>query len=106
MLNSLINFNPNDFVIRISPEVDDNGDWTGDLTVGMLTTDDNTMKTDDFAHLKVLTDMLIAAIPLMEQDHDVRRKLFKLVDQIDADGTAEEKPLIEERDGNVVKVNF
>jgi hypothetical protein len=72
----------------------------------MLTTDDNTMKTDDFAHLKVLTDMLIAAIPLMEQDHDVRRKLFKLVDQIDADEMAEEKPLIEERDGNVVKVNF
>ena len=106
MLNSLINFNPNDFVIRISPEVDDNGDWTGDLTVGMLTTDDNTMKADDFAHLKVLTDMLIAAIPLMEQDHDVRRKLFKLVDQIDADGMVEEKPLVEERDGNVVKVNF
>ena len=52
MLNSLINFNPNDFVIRISPEVDDNGDWTGDLSVGMLTTDDNTMKTDDFAHLR------------------------------------------------------
>ena len=106
MLNSLINFNPNDFVIRISPEVDESGDWTGDLTVGMLTTDDNTMKADDFAHLKMLTDMLIAAIPLMEQDHDVRRKLLKLVDQIEADETAQEKPLIEERDGNVVKVNF
>ena len=103
MLNSLINFNPNDFVIRISPEVDDSGDWTGDLTVGMLTTDDNTMKADDFAHLKMLTDMLIAAIPLMEKDHEVRRKLFRIVDTIDKD---EEKPLIEERNGNVVKVNF
>jgi len=106
MLNSLINFNPNDFVIRISPDVDDRGDWTGELSVGMLTTDDNTMKADDFAHLKVLTDMLIAAIPLMEQDHDVRRKLFKLVDQIDADELDMNKPLVEERDGNVVKVNF
>jgi len=106
MLNSLINFNPNDFVIRISPDVDDKGDWTGELSVGMLTTDDNTMKADDFAHLKVLTDMLIAAIPLMEQDHDVRRKLFKLVDQIDADELDMNKPLVEERDGNVVKVNF
>ena len=103
MLNSLINFNPNDFVIRISPDVDDNGDWTGDLSVGMLTTDDNTMKADDFAHLKMLTDMLIAAIPLMEQDHEVRRKLFRIVDTIDDE---EEKPLIKERDGNVVKVNF
>ena len=106
MLNSLINFNPNDFVIRISPDVDDNGDWTGDLSVGMLTTDDNTMKADDFAHLKMLTDMLIAAIPLMEQDHDVRRKLFKIVDKIDADELEMERPLVEERDGNVVKVNF
>ena len=103
MIDSLINFNPNDFVIRISPEVDDNGDWTGDLTVGMLTTDDNTMKAEDFAHLKVVTDMLIAAIPLMEQDPEVRRKLFKIVDTIDDE---EEKPLIAERDGNVVKVNF
>ena len=103
MIDSLINFNPNDFVIRISPDVDDNGDWTGDLTVGMLTTDDNTMKAEDFAHLKVLTDMLIAAIPLMEQDPEVRRKLFKIVDTIDNE---EEKPLIAERDGNVVKVNF
>jgi hypothetical protein len=103
MIDSLINFNPNDFVIRISPEVDDKGDWTGDLTVGMLTTDDNTMKAEDFAHLKVLTDMLIAAIPLMEQDPEVRRKLFKIVDTIDNE---EEKPLIAERDGNVVKVNF
>ena len=103
MLNSLINFNPNDFIIRISPDVDDKGDWTGDLSVGMLTTDDNTMKADDFAHLKVLTDMLIAAIPLMEQDPEVRRKLFKIVDTIDDE---EETPLIAERDGNVVKVNF
>lgn len=103
MIDSLINFNPNDFVIRISPDVDDNGDWTGDLTVGMLTTDDNTMKAEDFAHLKVLTDMLIAAIPLMEQDPEVRRKLFRIVDTIDDE---EEKPLIAERDGNVVKVNF
>lgn len=103
MIDSLINFNPNDFVIRISPEINDEGDWTGDLTVGMLTTDDNTMKAEDFAHLKVLTDMLIAAIPLMEQDPEVRRKLFRIVDTIDNE---EEKPLIAERDGNVVRVNF
>ena len=43
MLDTLIKFNPNDFIIRISPDVDDTGDWTGDLTVGMLTTDDNTL---------------------------------------------------------------
>lgn len=106
MLDTLIQFNPNDFIIRISPDVDDTGDWTGDLTVGMLTTDDNTLNSDDFAHLKVLTDMLIAAIPLMEEDPDVRSKLFKLVDQLDAEETEEYKPLVKERDGNVVKVNF
>ena len=50
--------------------------------------------------------MLIAAIPLMEEDPDVRSKLFKLVDQLDAEETEEYKPLVKERDGNVVKVNF
>ena len=104
MTDTLMNFNPNDFVIRISPEVDSQGDWTGDLSVGMLTTDDNNMKKEDYVHLRVLTDMLIAAIPLMEEDADVRRKLFKYVDELNQD--EETKPLITERDGNVVKVNF
>ena len=104
MTDTLMNFNPNDFVIRISPEVDSQGDWTGDLSVGMLTTDDNNMKKEDYVHLRVLTDMLIAAIPLMEEDADVRRKLFKYVDELNQD--EETKPLIIERDGNVVKVNF
>ena len=104
MTDTLMNFNPNDFVIRISPEVNSQGDWTGDLSVGMLTTDDNNMKKDDYVHLRVLTDMLIAAIPLMEEDADVRRKLFKYVDELNHD--EETKPLIAERDGNVVKVNF
>jgi hypothetical protein len=104
MTDTLMNFNPNDFVIRISPEVDSQGDWTGDLSVGMLTTDDNNMKKDDYVHLRVLTDMLIAAIPLMEEDADVRRKLFKYVDELNND--EETKPLIAEREGNVVKVNF
>lgn len=104
MTDTLMNFNPNDFVIRISPEVDSQGDWTGDLSVGMLTTDDNNMKKEDYVHLRVLTDMLIAAIPLMEEDADVRRKLFRYVDELNQD--EETKPLITERDGNVVKVNF
>ncbi len=101
--DSLIKFNPNDFIIRLAPEIDIKGDWTGDITIGMMTTDDNSMKADDFSHIKMLTDMLIAAIPLMEEDHNVRRKLLKYVDRLELD---EEKPLIEERDGNVVKVNF
>jgi len=105
MLNSLINFAPNDFIIRISPDVDEQGDWTGDIQIGMLTTDDNTMKDQDFAHIKVLTDMLIAAIPLIEEDAEVRRKLFTLVDDLEFE-EGDTKPLVEKRDGNVVTVNF
>jgi hypothetical protein len=106
MLNSLINFAPNDFIIRISPDVDEQGDWTGDIQIGMLTTDDNTMKDQDFAHIKVLTDMLIAAIPLIEDDADIRRKLFNLVDELEFEDSTEQEPLVASRDGNVVKVNF
>jgi hypothetical protein len=50
--------------------------------------------------------MLISAIPLMETDMEVRKKLFKMA-QLTFD-TDEEIPKsrVEERSENVIKVNF
>mgnify|MGYP003667599800 FL=1 len=32
--NILIDFHPNDYIIRLSPFVDEKGNWTGELMVG------------------------------------------------------------------------
>jgi hypothetical protein len=103
---SYINFEPNDFIIRISPHVDANNEWDGDIDVGMITTDFNSLNEHDYAHLRMLTEMLISAIPLMETDAEFRNKLFKLVNETFNEIDEEPTTPVAERDGNVVKVNF
>ena len=72
-----LDFSPNDYIIRISPFIDKDGAWTGELQVGSCTTDDNTMNDDDYINLMQLTHMLLAAIPAMEEDDYVRETLYK-----------------------------
>ena len=99
---TFINFDPNDFIIRISPLME-NGEWSGDINVGQVTTDANTLSDNDYGHLSILTDMLVSAIPLMEQDNEIRSRLYKLAQEQFGEG---EKPVVTERKGNVLKVNF
>lgn len=99
---TFINFDPNDFIIRISPVMED-GEWNGDINVGQVTTEINNLSDTDYTHLSILTDMLVSAIPLMEQDNEVRNKLYKLAQEQFGEN---DKPVITERKGNVVKVNF
>ena len=98
---SFINFDPNDFIIRISP-VMENGEWNGEINVGQVSTGENTLKDTDYAHLSVLTEMLICAIPLIEKDAAIRKELFRLAEE----GFGEHRPRVTERKGNVLKVNF
>lgn len=102
-LASFIKFEPNDFIIRISPYVE-GGEWTGDIDVGMLTTDYNDLNKEDYAHLRMLTEMLISAIPLMESNAEFRHSLLKIVDETYGDD--EPEPRVDKRDGNVLTVNF
>ena len=67
-----------------------------------MTTGENTLRDNDYAHLSILTDMLICAIPLIEKDDAIRKELFKLVEE----QFGEDKPKVIKRDGNVLKVNF
>tara|TARA_B100000900_G_scaffold245713_1_gene208955 strand:- start:228 stop:545 length:318 start_codon:yes stop_codon:yes gene_type:complete len=99
---TFINFDPNDFIIRISPVMED-GEWNGDINVGQVTTEINNLSDTDYTHLSILTDMLVSAIPLMEQDNEVRNKLYKLAQEQFGE---DDKPVVTERKGNVLKVNF
>tara|TARA_R110000751_G_scaffold15799_1_gene50815 strand:+ start:564 stop:896 length:333 start_codon:yes stop_codon:yes gene_type:complete len=102
-----LDFRPNDYIIRISPFVDEDGIWTGELQVGSCTTDENNLKDDDYINLMQLTYMILAAIPAMEEDDYVREVLHK-----HAKGSLEEeknktpKRKLESIDGNIINVNF
>jgi len=104
-----VDFTPNDFVIRISPIMDDDDTWTGELNVGYLTMDENYMREDDYVHVDIVTNMALSAIPLMEEDLEFRSKLYKYT--LDAmSSTPEEhvkKVTTEHEDNsNVIKLRF
>ena len=101
-----LDFSPNDYIIRISPFIDKDGAWTGELQVGSCTTDDNTMNDDDYINLMQLTHMLLAAIPAMEEDDYVRETLYKHAKGVLEDKEEAPKRRLESIDGNIINVNF
>ena len=71
--NILIDFHPNDYIIRLSPFVDEKGNWTGELMVGTISTEDNVMSDNDHYQLMHLTQMVCASIPAMEESEETSR---------------------------------
>tara|TARA_R110001606_G_scaffold233791_1_gene381259 strand:- start:373 stop:702 length:330 start_codon:yes stop_codon:yes gene_type:complete len=102
----LIDFNPNDYIVRLTPFLDKKGDWTGELMVGTITTDDNTMSDNDHYQLMHLTQMVCASIPAMEEDEEVRQVLSGMVDAIQEDLKDEEPSKVLDVKENVINVKF
>ena len=104
-----VDFTPNDFVIRISPIMDDEDTWTGELNVGYLTMDENYMKEDDYAHVDIVTNMALSAIPLMEEDLEFRTKLYRYTLDAMSDTAEEHVKSVtteHEEDSNIIKLRF
>jgi|TARA_R110000787_G_scaffold50127_9_gene119843 hypothetical protein len=103
--NILIDFHPNDYIIRLSPFVDEKGNWTGELMVGTISTEDNVMNDTDHYQLMHLTQMVCASIPAMEENEDFRELLTEIVDDT-VSGSEEEESKITGVDENIISVKF
>lgn len=101
----LIDFEPNDYIIRISPFLDKAGDWTGELMIGTITTDDNEMSDHDHYQLMSITQMVCASIPLMEQDETVRQMLSDVVAENTMEEVSEPTKVLDVSE-NVINVKF
>ena len=106
-----IDFSPNDYIIRLSPFFDEQGDWTGELMVGCITTEDNDVSDDDHYHLMGITQMVCAAVPAIEESEEVRNTLMNIRDRELENQTDEvEKETVKNRIdsvvGNVIKATF
>lgn len=99
-----VDFEPNDFVIRISPILDDDDKWTGELNVGYLTLDENYLDEDDYSHVDMVANLTLSSIPLMELNQTFRDILYKYtVDTLKEDN----KPVVEKDDDtNVIQLRF
>lgn len=104
-----VDFKPNDFVIRISPILDDEDTWTGELNVGYLTMDENYMSEDDYSHIDIVTNMALSAIPLMEEDLQFRTKLYQYTLKALESSPEEHVKTVtteHEDDSNIIKLRF
>ena len=100
-----LEFAPNDFIVRISPIIDTNNTWTGELEIGTCTTDENNLSDGDYVNLMQLTQMLLSAIPAMEDDEYIRDTLYKLANSVVEKEEAPQRKL-ESIDGNIINVKF
>jgi hypothetical protein len=101
----LMDFDPNDFIVRITPFLDQKGNWTGELMVGTVTTGENTTTDDDYVNLMRLCHMVCASIPAMEDDNSIRDTLAKYANDV-LEEEAAPKATVESVEDNVVKVKF
>jgi len=107
-----MDFDQNDYIIRLSPFLNKKGEWTGEIMVGTCTTDDNVLSDFDHAQLMKLSHMMCASLPVMEEDSAVRRLLENEVERTIDDALEEEKekvkPTIEVAgvSDNVISVLF
>ena len=59
---------------------------------------------EDYTHIDMVTNLTLSAIPLMEQDVEVRNRLYKYTTSV---LEQEGKPVVEkEDDSNVIKLRF
>tara|TARA_R110002126_G_scaffold159785_2_gene307320 strand:+ start:304 stop:651 length:348 start_codon:yes stop_codon:yes gene_type:complete len=103
-----LDFNPNDYIIRLTPFLDDMGNWTGELLVGTVTTDENNLTEEDHFNLMGITRMVCASVPAMEENDQVRDLLNIIVDRVESEPDEEDEPqlIVSSVNENVINVNF
>ena len=105
----LMDFEPNDFLIRLSPMMDQDGNWNGDISVGILTTPENSLDKEDFDQLMHLTTMVTASLPLMEDNASFRKKLNEYANSIQEEEALDarpDKPKSMKIADNIIKLMF
>lgn len=98
-------FDDNDVMVRLSPFLDPKGEWTGELLVGIVASEDNELSDDDYLSIMQLGSMLCAAVPLMEENEKFRELLYKHTQSM-LEEDKKKKPKVTSREDNVIKVNF
>lgn len=100
---------PQDFLVRVRPYLDDKGSWNGEIDVAVVTQPENNLSDDDYFQMMHFCKMLASTIPVMELNEDFRELVHNyVVETVDKEYKVEleSKPKIVGEEGNVVKIDF
>lgn len=94
----------NDYILIVSPIMEADG-WRGDVEVKIAWSADNQLDDEDHTMLLHVTHMLAAGLELAEDNDSFAQMLSNIVKRR-LNQENEDDVLIEQEDGNVVRVNF
>jgi len=99
----------NDILIHISPSVDANCNWTGEINVDLIESKESSLCEDDHDNLLLLSKAVCASIPMYEDDVELYDKALSYIAMAeDATHGIEDPYLFEKytKEGNILNVNF
>lgn len=100
---------PQDFMVRVRPFTDEDGEWNGEIDLAIITQPTNSLDDDDYFQLMHFCKMMASTIPIMETNEDLRDLVHNYVmEHVDKEYEVEleDKPKIIGEDGNVVQIDF
>tara|TARA_R110000822_G_scaffold306728_1_gene433190 strand:- start:530 stop:871 length:342 start_codon:yes stop_codon:yes gene_type:complete len=106
---SIFKNEPEDFMIRVRPQLNNNDDWTGEIDVVIITSPENPTCDDDYYEVMHICKMIASIIPLMEKDNKLRNLVNDYVVNIldkEVINDITNLPTVEKIEDNVVRINF
>ena len=100
----------NDFIVRVRPFKDGQGNWSGELDLSVVTLPGNDWDDEDYSQIIHFCTMMASTVPIMEDNEEIRDLVHEFVMESfdkEYEPVVESKQTAEvEHDGNVIKINF
>tara|TARA_R100001440_G_scaffold71610_1_gene94721 strand:+ start:1086 stop:1436 length:351 start_codon:yes stop_codon:yes gene_type:complete len=105
-----MSFENEDFIIRVRPSLEEDGEWTGEIDISIISQADNPINDEGYGQVMHFCKMMCSTVPIMEQDETIRNLVhayvMEVVDNEDEDMIEDDDIIVTREDGNVVHLNF
>lgn len=108
----------NDFIVRVRPYQNDDGSWSGDIDLAIISQPNNNLSDDDYYQMMYFCKMMTSTVPIMDQNPKIREIVsdyvenyvdnkvdVSLEDEYEVD-EQDKKPKITSFDGNIISIDF
>lgn len=102
-----------DIVLCLRPEVINDSEWSGDVSISIMAGRDNPLNDEDYYSLLHFAKMVCASVPIMEKSEELRDLIYNYVlEEIDMENELGvqldeiERGKVLDRTDNVVTLSF
>tara|TARA_R110000765_G_scaffold397982_1_gene492274 strand:- start:294 stop:632 length:339 start_codon:yes stop_codon:yes gene_type:complete len=99
-------FGPDDFIVVLKPQINNEDAWTGEVTVSIVTSDENNLDDEDYYGMMHFTRLLCGSIPAMDRNDTFKQACEKEANLHLPNDEKCAKDKITSIDDNVITLNF